>query len=184
MKINIIGASGTGKTTLAKAVGVKFQCAHFDSDNYYHYPTDPPFQKQRSPEDRLNLLMSDLNKHQAWVLSGGAGVWNPAPPVDYSLIVFLYLAPEIRLERLRRRELQLYGARIQSGGDMEMDHKEFMRWTAGYDDGSAEGTNTLPCHTDFLKRVKCPILKLEGPMSTEEQIEAIVRMLSEKGLMK
>lgn len=178
MKINIIGASGTGKTTLAKAVAAKFQFPHFDSDDYYHFQTDPPFQKQRSPEDRLNLLMSDLNKNPSWVLSGGAGVWNPAPPVDYSLVVFLYLSPDIRLERLRQRELQLYGKRILIGGDMEVDHKEFMRWTAGYDDGSAEGTNTLPCHSAFLQRVGSPILKLEGPMTTNDQIEQIIRKLN------
>jgi adenylate kinase family enzyme len=179
VKINVIGASGTGKTTLAKAVAGKFQRAHFDSDDYYHYPTDPPFQKQRSPEDRLNLLMSDLNINPSWVLSGGAGVWSPAPPVDYSLVVFLYLSPAIRLERLRQREVQLYGKRVLSGGDMETDHKEFMRWTAGYDDGSAEGANTLPCHSEFLLRVGGPVLRLEGSLTTREQIEQIRRKLEE-----
>ena len=181
MKINIIGASGTGKTTLAKALATRFQCVHFDSDDYYHYPTDPPFQKQRSPEDRLNLLMSDLSKHQSWVLSGGAGVWDPAPSVNYSLVVFLYLPPSIRLERLRNRELQLYGTRIQIGGDMEADHKEFMKWTAGYDDGSAEGTNTLPCHLGFFQKVNSPVINFEGPMATHDQVEAIARKLKAQG---
>jgi len=59
-QINIIGASGTGKTTLAKALATQLKCSHFDSDDYYHFPTDPPYQKQRSPEERVSLLTKDV----------------------------------------------------------------------------------------------------------------------------
>lgn len=179
LKINILGASGSGKTTLAKAIAEQFGCVHFDSDDYYHYPTDPPFQKQRSPEDRLALLMEDLNKESSWVLSGGACVWAPAPKLDYSLVVFLYLSPQIRLVRLRERESQLYGNRLHSGGDMERDHIEFMKWTSGYDDGIAEGTNTLPIHLKFLAETKSPILKIEKPLTTKEQLVIVEIKLKE-----
>lgn len=177
MKINIIGASGTGKTTLGKAIAEKFGCAHFDSDDYYHYPTDPPFQKQRSPEERVELLMTDLNKNFSWVLAGGAAVWDPAPAVKYSMVVFLYLPPAVRLERLRQRELDLYGSRIGAGGDMEKDHIEFMKRTAGYDDGSSEGTNTLPCHLKFINSLTCPVVKFEEPFLIKFQIESVAKVL-------
>lgn len=178
MKIKIIGASGTGKTTLATALAQKFQCAHFDSDDYYHYPTDPPYQRPRSPEDRLALLMDDLNRAPSWILSGGAATWDPAPPVKYSLLVFLYLPPEIRLPRVQRRELQVHGPRILPGGDMEADHQFFMKWTAGYDDGTAEGTNTLACHLSLMKKLGCPILTLDQPMTTSQQIDQICKAIN------
>ena len=50
-------------------------------------------------------------------------------------------------------EFQLYGQRILRGGDMESGHQEFMKWTAGYDEGISEGTNTLLCHLGFLKKL-------------------------------
>lgn len=178
MKIYIIGASGTGKSTLGSALSQKLNCPHLDSDDYYHYPTNPPFQKERTPEDRLSLLMTDLNKYSSWVLSGGAGVWEPAPVVNYSLVIFLYLPPKIRLDRLKYREEKLYGARIQSGGDMEIDHKNFMNWTRGYDDGTAVGTNTLPTHLFFVENLSCSILKFNKPISTEDQIEEIMTSLN------
>ncbi len=178
-RITIIGASGSGKSTLAKAVAKKIGTPHFDSDIYFHFPTDPPFQKQRSPDERLSLLMTDLNKNASWVLSGGAGAWNPAPQVLYTLVVFLYLPPPIRLERLRQRELQLYGARILKGGDMENDHQEFIKWSEEYDSGLAEGTNTLPSHNAFLKNLDCPVIRLEKVMTTEEQVENICNKLDE-----
>jgi adenylate kinase family enzyme len=177
LKINFLGASGTGKSTLAKAVATNLGCPHFDSDDYFHFPTDPPFQKQRSPEERKALLEADLNKFSSWTLSGGAAVWEPPPKLDFSLVVFLYLEPRLRLERLRARELKLYGARILSGGDMEMDHTDFMEWTAGYDSGAAEGTNTLPEHERFLTTAGLPVLRLEGPLTTEEQVRLTLKAL-------
>jgi adenylate kinase family enzyme len=176
-RINIIGASGTGKTTLAKALAHKLDCLQFDSDDYFHIPTNPPYQKQRSPEERKALIERDLSKQSSWVLSGGAAVWEPTPELDFTLVVFLYLAPAIRLERLRVREAKLFGARIQAAGDMALDHKEFMEWTAGYDSGKSAGTNTLLRHESFLVSVRCPALRIDEPMTTEEQVALILGKL-------
>lgn len=175
-RIYIIGASGTGKTTLAKALSAQLKIIHFDSDDYFHYPTDPPYQKERSPEDRAQLLSSDLKPHASWVLSGGAGTWIPAIEFDPTLIVFLYLTPDIRLKRVSDREHLLYGSRIRAGGDMEKTHTDFMKWTAGYDDGTAEGTNTLPLHEAFISKAKS-LLRIDKSLSTTEQISLILKSL-------
>ena len=176
-KIYIIGASGTGKTTLAKALSVKLQCVHFDSDDFYHYPTDPPFLKQRSGEARARLLSQALDRHSSWILSGGAGTWEPSVKLDPSLVIFLYLPPNIRLERLKERESTLYGKRIQQGGDMESIHKEFIEWTEGYDSGQSQGTNLLSAHLEYLKKLNTPLVKFEKPMTTKEQIDFIIKRL-------
>jgi adenylate kinase family enzyme len=176
-RVYFIGASGTGKTTLAKVVSDQLQIPHFDSDDYYHYPTDPPYQKERSPEERARLLSEALRPHSSWTLSGGAGTWTP--PVDFkpTLVVFIYLPLEIRLARLLARERRLYGSRIESGGDMENLHQEFMQWTKGYDDGSFGGTNCLPAHEAYLATVRQSVLRLEGSLTTEEQISLVIRSL-------
>ena len=62
-RVCIIGASGTGKTTLGKALTSRLQCSHFDSDDFYHYPTDPPYLKQRSPDERVTLLQEGVDPH-------------------------------------------------------------------------------------------------------------------------
>ena len=173
-RINIIGASGVGKTTLAKALAEKLNFPHFDTDHYYHLLTDPPFQKQRSSEDRLALVTKDLGGNSSWVLSGAVAGWQPEPKLDYSLVVLLYLSPEIRLERLRQRELRLYGSRILPGGDMESDHQFFMDWSSGYDSGMCEGTNTLPNHEAFVGRVTCPTIRIGNAITTEEQLRLVL----------
>ena len=181
IRLNIIGASGVGKTTLGKALAKRLDIDFFDSDFYYHELTDPPFQKQRTSEDRCSLIMKDISNCQSWVLSGAVANWLPTPELDYTMLVFLYLPPEIRLKQLKQREQSLYGQRIEAGGDMEADHNFFMNWTAEYDDSTCEGTNTFQHHENFFEQVACKTLKIETPMTTDQQVELVLNQLNKHG---
>jgi len=182
-RICIIGASGTGKTTLGKAIAQRLHIPFFDGDDYYHLPTDPPFQKQRGADERCTMIQQDLGGCESWVLSGGVAAWVPAPALDYTLLIFLYLPPAVRIDRLRRRERELYGRRILDGGDMARGHTEFMEWTAGYDDGSVAGTNTLPIHEALVCRARCPVLHLREAMTTDAQLERVLDIFGSVGLV-
>lgn len=173
-RLNVIGASGTGKSTLAKALSLRLGVPLFESDDYYHLPSDPPYSRQRPVEERLKLIKRDLGGNSSWVLSGCVAGWGADPGIAYSLVVFLYLPPPLRLERLRSREQARFGARIQPGGDMHAAHLEFMDWTAGYDSGASGGGNTLTAHRAFLGGLSCPVIKLETPMTPEEQLAAVL----------
>lgn len=176
-RITVLGASGVGKTTLAAALAAKLDVVHVDSDAYYHLPTDPPYRTARDPHERRALLERDLAPHRGWVLSGGAVTWAPAPRLDLDLVVLLWLPIDVRIARLVARERALYGARIAEGGDMARDHDAFLRWTRGYDDGSAEGTNTLPLHEAYLRAATCPVVRIEGPVAIEDTIARVVARL-------
>lgn len=178
VRVAVLGASGTGKTTLAEALATHLAIPHFDSDAYYHRPTDPPYREPRPPEERRALLERDLAPHPSWTLSGGALAWTPRPALEPTLLVFLDLPIELRLERLLARERARFGDRLLPGGDMADDHHEFMAWTRGYDDGSAEGTNTRPLHESILRDATCRVLRLVGPMSRETLIERALSALA------
>jgi adenylate kinase family enzyme/predicted N-acetyltransferase YhbS len=181
IRINILGASGTGKTTLGRAIAWELGLPFFDSDDYFHFPTDPPFQKQRTGEERRDLLQRDLGPLSSWVLSGGAGTWLPRPELEFTLVVFLRLPADLRISRLREREARLYGTRIAAGGDMETTHREFLEWTSGYDDGSCGGTNSFPAHERFLQELECPLLRMEEALSTGSQVERVLGALRAEG---
>src|SRR5215831_19118831 len=69
-RIHILGASGSGTTTLGRALAARLQCAHLDTDDYFWLPTDPPYTQQRERTERAQLLMGDLTAQDAWVVSG------------------------------------------------------------------------------------------------------------------
>jgi adenylate kinase family enzyme len=176
-RVNVLGASGVGKSTLAARLAERLGVPHFDGDDYYHLPTDPPFREQRTPEDRCALLERDLAGLDGWTLSGGVATWTPAPRIRTTLLVFLWLPPAIRLARLERRERERYGARILPGGDMAEDHAAFLAWTRGYEDGTAEGTNTRPLHEEAVRRARCPVLRLEGEIGVVEAVGRVLEVL-------
>jgi adenylate kinase family enzyme len=117
-RIHILGASGSGTTTLGRALAARLQYPHCDTDNYFWVPTDPPYTKQRERPERQRLLMDDLTAHDAWVLSGSLCGWGDVAIPLFELVVFLSIPSEVRMARLHRREHARFGERILPGGDM------------------------------------------------------------------
>jgi len=111
---------------------------HFDTDAFFWVATDPPFTTPRPVPERLDLLLRSLPRTGGWVLSGSALSWaKPLEPM-YELIVYLRLDASTRMERLRQRERARFGARIEPGGDMAVQHAEFIAWAAAYDTAGEE----------------------------------------------
>lgn len=182
-RINILGASGCGASTVGRALAETLTVPHFDSDDFYHEPTDPPFQRQRSPQDRHALIMAKLADTSSWVLSGGVAGWVPYPRLDFTLMVFLWAPASIRIERLRRREQERFGERVLPGGDMHADHEAFIAWAWRYDEGDIEG-KTLARHEAYLAAQSCPVLELRGEMTTAEAIGRILAKLDNESSTK
>lgn len=175
-RINILGASGCGASTLGRQLAAALAVPHLDADDYYHAPSDPPFRHPRPPHERHALITADLTRAESWVLSGGVAGWEPCPQLDFTLFVFLWLPAPVRLERLRRRELERFGPRILPGGDMHTDHEAFIAWAARYDHGDVEG-KTLARHQAYLAAQTCPVLNLRGAMPPSQAVSAILESL-------
>ncbi len=122
------------------------------------------------------MLERDLSPLPSWTLSGGAIAWTPKPAIDPTMLVFLSLPPPLRIERLLVRERARFGDRLLPGGDMEDEHREFMAWTRGYDDGSSEGINTRPIHEALLRDTRCAVVRIVGPVSIDEAVERVLEV--------
>jgi adenylate kinase family enzyme len=114
-RIYISGASGAGVSTLGAGLAAKLQVPHFDVDNYYWYPTEPPFEQSRPPAERVNLLNQSLTDGQ-WILSGSLDGWGDEVIQGADLVVFIDTPTSLRIERLKARESLRYGERILPGG--------------------------------------------------------------------
>ena len=174
MKLHITGASGSGTTTLGLALCEQLGAQHHDTDDYFWIPTDPPFEEPCPMPERLECLRKDLDASPDWVLSGSFGDWGDPLISRFDLVVFLLVPTGVRLARLHDREQRLFGSEaVAPGGRMHENHLAFLDWAASYDEGGLE-MRSLARHIAWLETLPCCVTRLEGEMTTEEQVEAVV----------
>ncbi len=175
-RIHVIGAAGSGTTTLGAALAARLGCAHEDTDAYFWLPTDPPFTTRRSPAARLSLLLPRLAGAH-WVLSGSALKWGAPLERLFELVVFLRLDPALRMARLLRREAERYGDRIAPGGDLVVASHAFLDWAESYDTAGPEH-RSLVAHERWLAARPCPVLRLDSAAPVEALVDAVLGHLS------
>ena len=172
-RIHIVGASGSGTTTLGAALAQTMGVPHQDSDSFFWLPTEPPFTTQRPQDERAPMLKAALPADQSWVISGSLLSWGLEVADRFDLVVFLYLDPEIRMARSLARERARYGDRILPGGDMHESHVKFVTWSRGYDDGS-NGGRSLASHKAWLETLTCPVLEISDAPTVEASVARVL----------
>jgi hypothetical protein len=108
-----------------------------------------------------------------WVFSGSATGWSAPIEPFFDLIVFLTLPASIRMERLRRRERERYGARIADGGDMAQASAAFLDWAQAYDTAGPPIRSRI-AHEEWLATQKAPVLRLDAQKPLEELVSAVL----------
>lgn len=163
MKIHIMGASGSGTTTLGHALARTLSLKHLDTDHYYWLPTTPPYKEKRPLAERQALLQGDMHAEPDVVVSGSLVGWGAGVENVFDLVVFLYLPTSLRLERLRQREIARYG----------VVDPAFLAWASQYDEGPAQG-RSLAKHEAWLAQQVCPVLRLEKNLTVAERIANVI----------
>jgi adenylate kinase family enzyme len=170
----LLGASGSGTTTVGAALAERLHCTHLDADDYFWEPSDPPFQSPRPIDERQCLLEDDTNDRTSWILSGSICGWGDFLIPSIQLVVFLWVPTEIRLARLRAREESEFGSdALEPGGAMCENHRDFLEWAASYDDADTT-TRSMSQHEDWLLRLPCPVLRFEGEAPVETLVQRVL----------
>ncbi|MCJ7932721.1 MAG: hypothetical protein MUW56_03555 [Chryseobacterium sp.] len=95
MRIHIFGASGSGVTTLGKALSEELHIEYLDSDDFFWLKTHMPFTERQSPEIR-NAIVSDLlHTAESWIFGGSIIHWGENVFPAFDLVIFLYLPPNL-----------------------------------------------------------------------------------------
>ena len=154
-RILITGASGSGTSTLGRALATRLGGAFFDADDYYWLRTNPPFRCKEDPAIRNSRLVEALRNASITVLAGSILNWGLELEDSFSLIVFLTVPTGIRVTRLKEREIQRFGRADPA----------FLAWAAQYDEGTLGG-RSLSRHEAWLARRSCPVLRIDGDTTT------------------
>ncbi|MBW1655302.1 shikimate kinase [Flavobacterium quisquiliarum] len=182
MKIHIFGASGSGVTTTGKEIAQKLNLDYFDSDDYFWKNTEVPFTQRNSPEERNSKIKSDLNSSKNWVLGGSIFQWGEAIFPSFDLVIFLWIPADIRIERLKARELERYGDIIFTDPQRIKQFEDFLIWSADYDLNTGIANRTRQSHEEWLLSLDFPILRIIGDTTIEERIEIILQKISSLNL--
>jgi len=161
MHILVTGASGSGTSTLGQALAGEFELRFVDADDIYWLPTKPAFREKRDAAERLALLRDVLVSGPA-VIAGSIMGWDSNVEDSFDLIVFLTAPAEVRVSRLRERELARFGH----------VNEEFIAWAAQYDVGTMEGRN-LNRHLAWLAKRHCPVVHLVSTVAVGALVAAV-----------
>jgi adenylate kinase family enzyme len=179
LRIHILGASGSGTTTLARELARVSSITHLDTDDFYWAPSDIPFTIKRPVPERLALLEDAFTAHEQWVLSGSLCSWGDSIIPMFTHVVFLYIPWDVREQRLMDRERQRYSsASLQPGGTMHEVHVAFMEWASRYDDAGLE-QRSYAMHDRWLIELPAPcrVLRVEKAMELGELTRTVVEWI-------
>ncbi len=174
--IHIFGASGSGTSTLGRALAEKTGFRFMDTDDYYWLPAEPMYTLKRPIPERLALMVRDLDECSDAVLSGSLAGWGDPLIPRFTLTVRLNTPTPVRMERLRRREYARYGDRVLPGGDLYEQSQAFLAWAAQYDDGLPP-LRSRALHDLWQQKLSCPRLTLDGTLPLDELAEAVLQKL-------
>lgn len=176
-RIHITGASGSGTTTLGRALAQALGVPHHDTDDYYWLPTSPPYVDKRPIADRLRLMQEMFVPRDAWVLSGSLSDWADRLLPSFDVVVFLTVPTAVRIERLRAREIRRYGkAAVSPGGARYVVAADFIDWASHYDEPDF-ASRSRSRHEAWLAGLTCPVLRLDGEQPTAALVEAVASRL-------
>ncbi|CNI17697.1 Uncharacterised protein [Yersinia massiliensis] len=174
--IHLLGASGSGTTSVGRQLEKLSGIRHFDTDSFYWQDSSVPYSYPRPESDRKKLLLEALPESGAWVLSGSLCGWGDFLIPRFNLVIWLRVDQNLRMERLRKRETERYGSAIYPGGNMWQKSQIFLNWAEAYD-SDVEVSRNAQKHADWLKKIPCPVFIVPNNDAFEETVNVIMGIL-------
>lgn len=171
--IMIIGPSGSGKTSLGKMVADKLGYPYFDVDDYiWRKDTAKPYTVMYSRDEKIDRLNDDISPYENFVMAGSMSSFHYAFDDKFNMMVFLYVEPEVRIQRVHDRAIERFGKRVLPGGDMYESHMQFLDHNRQYE---KDGSPNLKEQRVWLNNMTCMKLELDGKDSLERNSNIIVK---------
>tara|TARA_R110000737_G_scaffold281083_1_gene287685 strand:+ start:739 stop:1248 length:510 start_codon:yes stop_codon:yes gene_type:complete len=158
MNILILGASGSGQTTLGQALADSLTFDFLDADDFYWLPAIPAYQEKRDTDARLSLILQAM-RSKSVVIAGSVLGWGSVLEESFNLIIFLSLETKIRLQRLRIREQQELG----------FVDEEFITWAGEYENPNFYSRNRTK-QLQWLANKRAKVITIAGDLSVQQRL--------------
>ena len=173
MGILICGLNGAGKSTLGRILADRLGYEFIDNEDLFFPKTDPSymFSGPRSEEEAVRILEERISGNKRFVFAAVKGDYGDKLMASLDHIVLIEVPKQIRSRRVRDRSYRKFGDRILPGGDLsDRENKWFLL------------TDSRPetYVTDWLEKVNCPVIRIDGTLPAEENADYLVSVLPEE----
>lgn len=162
--IIIVGLNGSGKSTICHELADLLNYRRMDVEDYYFLDSDTSYTKSRTREEVKQLMLDDIKFYHNYVLSSVGCNWGSEIVSTYKLAILLYAPLQVRLERIKQREITRFGNRVLEGGDMYESQRRF------HDMVASRSAEDIKQQTSSLA---CPVLEIKATLPVKEIIGLI-----------
>ena len=154
----VLGLNGCGKSTLTRLLAMRLGARAMDVEDYYFPEAGPnPYAAPRSREEVETLMARDIRETPRFVVCSVRGDWGAGIVGGCALTVVLRAPLAVRMERIRQREVQRFGARVAPGGDLYPQQAGFRaRVERHTEDMVLQSLSGLPCPVALLNAEQPP----------------------------
>ena len=173
MGILICGLNGTGKSTLGRILADRMGYEFIDNEDLFFPKADPSytFSSPRSKEEVSQLLDERISENSRFIFAAVKGNYGDRLIASLDHIIMIEVPKQIRSQRVRDRSYQKFGDKILPGGDLyDKENKWF----------SMTDSRPETYVTDWLETVDCPVIRIDGTLPVEENVNYILSALQNK----
>lgn len=169
-KIAIVGGNGSGKTTLGAMLCKELHYKHMDIEDYYFEDAEVPYSRPRTYQEVVRLMEQDADRNPNFVISAVNADLGEKINSRYQCILYLRVPLELRMKRVKQRSYDKFADRVLPGGDMYEQEQDFIKMIE---------TKTMKKTDEWLQRMSCPVLRLDGAKPLEETIRLLLPQLAQ-----
>ena len=153
----VIGACGSGKSTFARALATKLGCSYIEMDKHVWLDNN----SARQESEWVASIQQEIDKSKFFVMDG-ATPWAVHFTEHFETVIIVDAPTEERVRRVNSREKA---------------SPEFLDFILHYEDNptcSLMGIISSRIYDEnFLKTLKCRVLRVDGTKPLEENIRLI-----------